>query len=271
MVAEQQPLEPAIATQLLEFARAAIARGEAEAAMDALKPVAWSVGRLPSPTQVAFRTTLQSLRNHQPLALLTDREIELWGIAGARGVNDADVARTLVDLAADREAAPRVVFDQGDAGNGVRRLAAGWKLENVTALARISSGVSLLPRDRDAILEFLERTATDGLRAGVPSTRLRPLFDSIATLRGRIERDVFSAPLVVEALRASARDAAGRAAVVEVARAHLRTSPAKANAAALGVYRTLWREEHEPEVKYALAALILGAEEDRRIGPVAFS
>ncbi|HET7436866.1 MAG TPA: hypothetical protein VFN10_19310 [Thermoanaerobaculia bacterium] len=264
-VAEAQPLDPAIAEGFLGFARAAIGRNDLDVAMDALKPVAWSAGRLPRPSRATFLATLRSLRGNEPLALMNDREIELWGIAGARGLSDGDVVRTLFESAIEHAGSPNVVFDQTDDA-GRRRLAAGWKLDSVTALARIVWGVDLPPRDRGAdVLHFFERTATDGLRAGVTAERLRVIFDALALLQGRADHDAFSGSTLVGTLRTASRDAARRAAIVEVARAHVRALSATDADATVSAYRALWRDEHEPEIKYALALLVIEVTKDFRV------
>jgi hypothetical protein len=264
-VAEHEPLPPPVLSVLLEFAARSTARGDTDAAMRALLPVAWSANALAPDDQATLRKALRSLRQGQPLALINVREVELWGIAAAHGVIDSAVIDMVFQSVLEGASPPTVVFTT-TTKNGAEQLAAGWKREHIVALARIAmSGSAESPYRGARVVSFLEHAARDAFRAKVAPDALHDPYAALAALHLTTDATFFNPAEVHDRLVAAEDDAGQRAVVLYTLVAYIDgLSPAAAERR-IEEFRPLWKAEREPDLKYALATALLEAERHIRL------
>ena len=265
-VAAHEPLPASVITELLQFARRAIARGDTATAMDALRPVAWNADVLEPGNWVALRTSLRALRAGQPLALMSAGEVELWGIATAHGVIDPEVTDAVFHSMLEGQSPPSVVFPPPSEDGTTVQLAAGWSIDHLIAFARIAGRLpATSPYRGSRAIAFLEQACRDAFRAGVAPEPLRDVYRSLATLQLAAHPRFFASDEVRRRLGQAQDDAGRRSVVVNTLFAYLDGLPPNVAHQRINMLRGLWKSEREPDIKYALATLIVDAERDIRL------
>lgn len=266
-VARNQPLPSSTVDALLQFAKASLQSGDVASSLPALKPVAWSAPQISPAQRHELLSTVRLLRPDFPI--LTGGEIELWGILGAHFLADPETLATVLEpvtTAADGQLEEVSFASQyREEGSQTIELHAGLGFQDLLAIARMLTGLPKIdPTYRSpTALDFLRQAAYDGLREGVPDHRLDEVFVAIADLATQLEPGGFS-PDYIRRLLSESGDALERNVAVKSSQAALRRMEDHQQEQALALLRDCWQEEREPEIKYALATVILGVERARR-------
>jgi len=261
-VAQQQALPKTVVEELLAFSGTAIGSDDYVYAGKALKPLAWNARYLSASEQSTLEMRVNDL--HQRTRVQTADETELRGILGLKGLGDPETNRwgALAELVETHEAkVPSINFPPSgsDAPGQPTRLSSGWKLNDLIAASRIVSG---LPKEsrlyRNAkTLGFLENAARDGIRARVSIEKLKPVFEAISNLRCELSPGNFDAQAITTTLKKARDNYAQRQLTTEIAMTVLHSLGYSKKIAILAELRHCWKEEQEPETKYALATIII--------------
>jgi hypothetical protein len=157
----------------------------------------------------------------------------------------------------------RVVFSEEDKGEtqAATQIGAGLTSTHLIALSRAVIGRSvdhdLLTRGR--VREFLETALADGIRAGVQPNRLREPVIATAMIWEQDSTGGLDAEALRHELRCCAIDVAARRARIDTAVAALLLMPQPKQDLVIKNLTGYWRDEQEPEVKLAIATVIIRA------------
>jgi hypothetical protein len=261
-VAQYQALPKLEIDELLAFCKTAIDRNDFDYAKKALKPLAWNTPHMQADQRHLLLELVNSLHEH--LKITSADEVEIRGILQLGPSGDAQVRREglLAELGPERQGKlPTITFTPEDVKNSRQQtqLMSGWRLNDLIAVSRVVVGMpkqSTLYRN-PTISRFLQDAARDGIRAGMPLQRLKPVFVAISDLQKQFSSEDIGATGIAKNLRTSRDDYAQRELSTEVAITALSATEYNNRAAILGGLRRDWGHESEPEIKYALATIII--------------
>lgn len=115
------------------------------------------------------------------------------------------------------------------------------------------------------MLRFLEHGCREGIRAGVSRQRLGPVFKAIADLRRQFLPLDFEAKGIRRGLSKARDDYAQRQLAVEIVLTVLGNIEYGKRISIMNGLRREWMDEREPEVKYALATIMIECEQRQRL------
>jgi Caspase domain len=269
-VAQNQALPKNVVDQLLVFAEAAVRRGELDHAVKALDPVSWNVRYLDSDQQRNLVKLLGSF--HQTSKVMGADEVKIRGILQLGGLSEPETFTwgLLDDIGkADDQDIPTITFTHDDITTAKRQseLLSGWHLNDLIAISRIVLGLpkQTLQYRNMAMLRFLEHGCREGIRAGVSRQRLGPVFKAIADLRRQFLPLDFEARGIRRGLSKARDDYAQRQLAVEIVLTGLGNIEYGKRISIMNGLRREWMDEREPEVKYALATIMIECERRQRL------
>lgn len=260
-IGEIRQLPPVVAQRLADYALDRFAVGDVYGARQALTLL--PVGVVDGPRAHALRSSLATQRTSLPLGFGDLGDVELHARLGS-GLS-AEQRELLTSVLEESPGAGRrrVVFADADKNeNGdVIPLVAGLGFRHLLAFARftIVAADSGLLHDRRTV-PFLEGAVADAIRFGIRPHRLRDVIVAATIAR----RSALSAADVHHAIRQS-RDAADRRTHIELGSAALLIMSHARRTRTLNELRDVWNRESEPEIKVALAEVVIrGASEAER-------
>lgn len=258
-VADARPLPDELVIRLFDYAGERLKAGDGESSRQAISVIVRTPLGARAVSDPRFAALLLPT-DRAPLPL-GDADIERLGLLARSGAMLSIVHRNALLALLDnthREGLPRVIFteeDRGGQGNAIQ-LVAGLNSTHLLALARFFTG-SQDGTDDPRVLPFLELALSDALRFGMAPDRLREVALAAAIALERHSDQPIDAARLRDQLRCCASDTAARQARIELGVALLGRMPLGRRAAALDDLRTYWHREREPEVKLAIAEVII--------------
>lgn len=265
-IADVRGLPVDLSSRLLDYADERVKMGDTAGARDVLAVVT----RSPTVSDATILARVQSLIAEavQPRPPLPpgEFEVELLGLLARSGAALTDKQRqTLSDIIETRPdvGSPRVTFTERDVGAGSKttRLVAGLTSTHLLALSRavLAQGTSVPALDESRALSFLRTALGDSIRAGARQESLHEAVAAAALLVTRGAPDGSTAKAFRQNLKCCSSDAAARQTEVNIAVARVAMLSSGQQARLLDDLRALWRREHEPEVRLALAEVVVRA------------
>lgn len=271
-IADTRGLPVDLSNRLLDYADERLKMGDAVGARDVLAVVT----RSPAVSDAAILARVQSLIAEavQPRPPLPpgDFEVELLGLLVRSGAALTDQQRqTLSDIIETRpdDETPRITFTERDIGVGSKttHLVAGLTSTHLLALSRavLARGTSAPALNQSRALIFLRTALVDSIRAGASQDRLREAVAAAALLVTRRSPESSTSNAVRQDLDCCSIDAAARQTEVNIAVARIAMLPSSKQTHLLDDLRDLWRREHEPEVRLALAEVVIRAVSEQSV------
>jgi len=269
-IADVRGLPVDLMHRLLDYADERLKLGDAAGVRDVLAVVSRS--HTVSEPKVVARVQSLIAEAVQPRPPLPpgDFEVELLGLLARSGAPLTDRQReSLFDIVRAGQGGdiPRVTFTESDraAGSKTTRLVSGLTSAHLLAQSRaiLAQGAWQPPLDEAQSLFFLRTALIDSVREGANQNRFQEVVAAAALLVSRQKLESSAAKGIRQDLVFCSGDAAARQIEVNMAVARIAMLPSAQMAPLLDELRALWRREHEPEVRLALAEIVVRAVSER--------
>jgi hypothetical protein len=266
-IADIRGLSVALTVRLLDYADERLNVGDAAGARDVLAVVV----RSRTVAEGALLTRVRALMNAavQPRPPLPpgEFEVELLGLLARSGAALTETQRHalsgIIEAGPDDEEVARVFFTKPDtaADSKPTPLVAGLTATHLLALSRavLVREPSLSAVDTRRLLRFIRTALADSIRTRANQDGLREAVAAAALLDIRDSPAGSTAKAIRQDISCCAHDAAGRQMEVNLAVAKISLLPPGQNAQLLDDLRKLWQHEYEPEVRLALAEVLVRA------------
>ncbi len=258
-IAASRALPGSVVRKLVDYAEARRRAGDGREEREALRLVLGNSAVAQSQLGAAVASLVANGGDAGPLPP-SDWDVEVAGLLARAGVPLSTTQRRVLDEILDG-VEPKVSYTDEDKGKSMdaSQLVAGLTLSDLVAVYRgVIAGK--VPRDaskRPAIRGFLETALADGIRFGVEPAKLADPTTAAAVLWEREASDGVDASFLHHRLECCATDRADRRAHADVAVAVLLRMPTRRRNQVIDGVREQWRNEQEPEVKLALADVIV--------------